>query len=243
MTSQRKIQANQSNSRKSSGPRTSKGKQTSSRNSRKHGLASIDFRQPANAAEIERLVKALCGDDQDPALLRQARIFAESDLVLRVAREQKLAVIERLREATAVPFVKGNNAPAQADARLQEAKRAERKLNKLIPPLVAKYRDQLPPSPDWFPIFDRNESVVSLLKDLLKPPHPTEGEKRKLEPSEQQNQPAERDEYEALEMAAPDLVRLERYERRAWSQQKRAIRKFMNIKLIRNLGHPLTDAA
>lgn len=45
----------------------------------------------------------------------------------------------------------------------------------------------------------------------------------------------ERDEFAALEEAIPDLKRLDRYERRAWSQQKHAIREFMNIKLLRRL--------
>jgi hypothetical protein len=45
----------------------------------------------------------------------------------------------------------------------------------------------------------------------------------------------ERDEAAALEEAALDLVRLDRYERRAWSQQKRAILEFMNIKLMKAL--------
>jgi hypothetical protein len=35
----------------------------------------------------------------------------------------------------------------------------------------------------------------------------------------------QRTEYEALEEAIPDLIRLERYERRAWSRQKRAIQE------------------
>jgi len=37
----------------------------------------------------------------------------------------------------------------------------------------------------------------------------------------------------AMEEAAADLVRLERYHRRTWSQQKRAIRAFTNMKLMR----------
>jgi hypothetical protein len=45
----------------------------------------------------------------------------------------------------------------------------------------------------------------------------------------------ERDEAAALEEAAVDLVRLDRYERRAWSLQKRAILAFMNIKLMKGL--------
>jgi hypothetical protein len=45
----------------------------------------------------------------------------------------------------------------------------------------------------------------------------------------------ERDEYDALEEAVPDLTRLERYERRAWSWQRRAIHEFLNLKFARKL--------
>jgi hypothetical protein len=37
----------------------------------------------------------------------------------------------------------------------------------------------------------------------------------------------ERDEFDAMRSAMPDLHRLERYRRRAWSRQRRAIRRFM----------------
>jgi hypothetical protein len=43
------------------------------------------------------------------------------------------------------------------------------------------------------------------------------------------------DEFEALEEAIPDLIRLDRYERRAWSQQQHAIREFLNIKMMQNI--------
>jgi hypothetical protein len=35
----------------------------------------------------------------------------------------------------------------------------------------------------------------------------------------------------ALQEAARDLIRLERYQRRAWSRLKKAIRRFINLKL------------
>ena len=46
----------------------------------------------------------------------------------------------------------------------------------------------------------------------------------------------ERNDYEALEAAVPDLVRLDRYEQRAWSRQKRAIRQLACMKLERRLA-------
>ncbi len=45
----------------------------------------------------------------------------------------------------------------------------------------------------------------------------------------------ERDQYEALEEGIPDLLRLERYERRAWARQKRAMREFLNLKFTETL--------
>jgi hypothetical protein len=47
----------------------------------------------------------------------------------------------------------------------------------------------------------------------------------------------ERDDYEALEAAILDLIRLDRYERRAWSRQKRALREFMRIKVAASDCH------
>ena len=44
---------------------------------------------------------------------------------------------------------------------------------------------------------------------------------------------AERDEYEAMREGLCDLVRLLRYEQRAWSRRKRAVRAFMAIKLAK----------
>jgi len=54
----------------------------------------------------------------------------------------------------------------------------------------------------------------------------------------------ERDEFDAMREAMPDLERLGRYERRAWSRQKRAMREFIAIKASsfddeRNASHQI----
>jgi hypothetical protein len=46
----------------------------------------------------------------------------------------------------------------------------------------------------------------------------------------------DRDETEALEEAVADLIRLDRYERRARARQRRAINEFMKLTLNRRLG-------
>ena len=40
-----------------------------------------------------------------------------------------------------------------------------------------------------------------------------------------------RDDLAAMQDAARDLMRLERYQRQAWSRLKKAIRRFINLKL------------
>jgi hypothetical protein len=66
------------------------------------------------------------------------------------------------------------------------------------------------------------------IKVLLEEEEPTEEEEeRALDRARKEVKRQQRTEYEALEEAIPDLIRLERYERRAWSRQKRAIQEFV----------------
>jgi hypothetical protein len=48
----------------------------------------------------------------------------------------------------------------------------------------------------------------------------------------------ERDEYAALEAAIVDLIRLDRYQRRAWSRQKKAIRELLRTTLMSRTVQP-----
>jgi hypothetical protein len=109
MTSNRRIEANRRNSRKSCGPRTAAGKATASRNALRHGLAALTHRQPAPSAEVVEFARALCGDDRDPILFAQAVKVAEAKIELRAVRAQKVGVVERLRERHAAPFAKGGS--------------------------------------------------------------------------------------------------------------------------------------
>lgn len=240
MTSQRKIEANRRNSRKSGGPRTATGKTNASRNAMRHGLAAIVHRQPAPTAEIERLARAICGDDNDPALFAQAVIIADNELVLRAISEQQVAVVERLRDITADPLAKGDNSLALARTRFERASLAYDTLASLLPHVTEKHKDEViqllketkTEAADW-----EGEIVPLYLKALLRRPESTgQGEGALELPT---TQIKERDEFEALEAAAPDLVRLDRYQRRAWSRQKRAIRNFIKIKLMGQSGLPV----
>jgi hypothetical protein len=194
------------------------------------------------AAEIERFARAICGDDKDPTLMGPAVVIAENEYVLRAIRAQKIAVIERLRESTAIAFSKGDNSFTVAKARYLEMWLLHRELTGLVPKLLAKYKDQLPSStpgqtgPDW--MDDEGSIVPFCLKALLEEPEWTiEDEETVLKLAETWVAQEERDEYEAIEEAMSDLVRLARYERRAWSQHKRAIREFMDHKSKAGSSH------
>ena len=212
---------------RSGGPRTIAGKTRSSLNAMRHELAASQHRQTAPPDAVHRLAQAICGGKDDAELLAAARASAETAFVLYAIRQQKIVVIERLKETTAIALRKGDNSFTLAKARFLEAWLAYREIQSLIPPVRAKFRDQLgPPNPDDF------EIVPFQIKALLEEPTEEE-EQRALEIAREEIRRQQRNEYQAVEEAIPDLIRLERYERRAWSRQKRAIREFVLIRFNR----------
>ena len=224
MRSDRKSAANRRNSCKSCGPRTAAGRATASRNALRHGLSAMVHRQPAPSAELERLAQAICGHDENPALLEQARVVAANELELRAINVQKIAVLERLRDPTAIALAKGDNSLELARGRFMRAWLAHREIEGLVPKVLEKYKDQIST-----PLDDEVDIVPICLKGLLEESDSIERERIARKLARKQIEEHQRDDHEALEEAAADLIRLDRYERRSWSRQKRAIRSFMNL--------------
>jgi hypothetical protein len=246
VSSDRKSAANRRNSCKSCGPRTAAGKAIASRNALRHGLTAIVHRHPLPSADLEELAKALCGCDDDPSLLAQARIIANNELVLRAISAQELADVERCREPTAVALAKGDNSMALAKARSRETEQAFKELIALREHLMEKYKDELPPPTEaermekargGYPFIPSRLNRFLYDKEELAANEPDDS----APVASALKEPPDRDEGAVLEEAAQDLLRLDRYERRAWSQQKRAILTFMNIKLMKGLER--TDKA
>jgi hypothetical protein len=215
------------------GPRTAAGKIRSSLNALRHGLAATHRCHTLPMQAVERLARAICGgghDRADGALLAAALAIAENAFVLSAIRVQKIVVLERLKEATKIALRKGDNSFTLGKARFMEAWLAYREIQKLVPPALKKFEAQmLPPMPgvDW---RDGTDDIVPVrLKALLEEPTEEE-EKRALQLAREEIARQERNDHEALEEAIPDLIRLERYERRAWSRHRRAIREFGLIK-------------
>ena len=144
----------------------------------------------------------------DSALLfEQALVIAENEMVLRCVRVEAIALIERLRDITAKPLSKRDNSLTRAKARLGQAKLRYRQL------VQAKAKKIATTTGNEKNSLQEQESGAA-----------------QSQPTRMQRPIKSRDEFDALRLAMPDLDRLGRYERRAWSRQKRAFREFIEIK-------------
>ena len=208
----------------STGPRTPAGKARAAANALRHGLAATHRRQHSPAEAVERLALAICGDADDAELFAAARAIAENEFVCSAIRTQKIIAIERLKEATAIALRKG-------EVRFMAAWLAYREIQRLIPQMMGEHGLPMPP------MEVAGEIVPVELKALLSEEDVSEDEqKRLLEIARQEIRRRERTEYEALEEAIPDLIRLDRYERQAWSRQRRAVQQLVLIRFSRAMA-------
>jgi hypothetical protein len=209
MITQRKIRANRANGRKSRGPKTTAGKIASSRNGLRHGLTTINRQNELYANEIKAMAIAICDGDNNPLVYEQALIIAESEVLLRCIQSQSVQPIERLRD----PDVR----------RLS-------KIKQYMKLLLANSEQNLAAVWRLDAMFaEYNAKVAIAGEENVKPVDYS---------SWNFSCPMERDEHEALCEAFPDLLHFGRYERRARSRQKRALRTFIAIKARRNNSVP-----
>ena len=96
MTSERKLAANRNNAKRSTGPRTARGKLQVRTNATQHGLAANALQDPTLMLQVERLVKAVCGEGKSELQLEQARDIAESQVLLTRARAARFATMQSL---------------------------------------------------------------------------------------------------------------------------------------------------
>ncbi len=94
--SERKIAANRSNAKKSTGPRSKAGRQASRRNALRHGLA-IDIRtDPAYHDDIEQLAKMMSRAGGRQSVSDSARDAAEAVLDLSRIRKIRASLFETI---------------------------------------------------------------------------------------------------------------------------------------------------
>jgi hypothetical protein len=183
----------------------------------------MTHRDPAVYRETERLAQELCGDDRRrPWVYEAALKFAAYQVLLCRVRAQQDAVVERLRDATAVPLVKGDNSLALAKAKSRQGRLAFAELQRIRARLQANSGQSSEP-------FQFGTLSNAEYHELCGTPANLD-ERARYE--KEITPPKDRDELDALCAALPDRKRLARYERRAWSGRKRAFLEFIEAKLI-----------
>jgi hypothetical protein len=87
MISSRKLKANRSNARASTGPRTPTGKACAARNARKHGLSVPIMADASLAAEVKILARQIAGEGANDRVQVLAAAVAEAQIdILRIRR-------------------------------------------------------------------------------------------------------------------------------------------------------------
>ncbi len=227
MTTAKKPTTTSTSRGKRGGPRTAAGQAKASRNAVRHGLAAKVHDTTVPSDQIERLAKAIRDNDDDSAIVEQARVIARNELLLRPIAAQRLFIVERLRDPKSLALSK-RGGPLQAGrARFRESKLADKEIEREVPSLLQKYKDVL--GPDAETLRYDPLGFIALVED------PPPAKQRCLMKRARKHIEAEgRDEHEALKEAARDLIRLDRYERQAWSRQKQAIYELLNRQTSRN---------
>jgi len=118
MTSERRFAANRKNAKRSTGPRTARGKLRVRSNAVQHGLATTALRHPALAIEVQRIAKAICAGSKSQLQFDQALSIAESELMLTKVRSTRFGALQLLSSIAPAgndPVAASSEAPAHMD--------------------------------------------------------------------------------------------------------------------------------
>ena len=220
MTSERQIAANRENAGRSTGPKTRRGKSRASRNAVRHGLAGANF--SASTDRVEHLAKALCRGKPDPFLYEQAVIIAESHILLARIRAARIAAVERKRKLASTiqpqPLLPGL---LTSDDRRKILDHLNRGDLQNVTNLLKRAS---------YALCDATKAAAS---NACKVP---QVDKAASEPSSSAKASGPIDfsqegfdDFECVTRSLSELLSLERYERRALSRRKRAIRRFQAL--------------
>ena len=98
MTSAARLNANRMNARKSTGPRTERGKKRVAGNAVRHGLAIPIVALPELDAAAEKISHLIVDDSRDPVRLNLARRIAEAQIDLIRVRQARREHLRQLCE-------------------------------------------------------------------------------------------------------------------------------------------------
>jgi hypothetical protein len=223
MTSERKQRSNRANARLSTGPKTSNGKARASKNARRHGLNLPVLRDPSLAKEVETMACRIAGEGASGELLARARAIAEAQIDLQRVRLYRL---RRMQEALA-GRPRGSGEPwdeddlpvglseiAVLERKLKRIRREHKRLRAHVRALVA-VSGAPPPASALVPRLANGPPLADLSRPDVTP--------RDASPASSAPAPSPAD---ILANLLELLTGLDRYERRALSRRKFAMRAF-----------------
>ena len=211
MTRSARDKANRQNARRSTGPRSTAGKAIVARNAFRHGLAIPVELDPALSQEVERLAIEIAGAQADVTRLQGARRIAEAQVDLARIRRIKIAVMsdpaDRLNTqgTRRIDRMVGRTTMRLRLSNAELSRRLGGRGHKLF---------------EQFAVEQDVGAAWSLFQELTHGDSPDDAPPPSLEVG--------------FENVAPKLLILDRYERRALSRRKRAMREF--DALMRNEG-------
>ncbi len=98
-----RVAANRRNAKRSTGPRSAAGKVRVAGNALRHGLATPITSVPGHASTVDELARAIVGDGADANRLALARRIAEADADVRRVRAARLNVMRALFDPDHLP--------------------------------------------------------------------------------------------------------------------------------------------
>jgi hypothetical protein len=198
---------------RASGPRTRAGKARSSRNALRHGFTARSLRDPNVSARIQSLANIVCGQKASAAGWEQALIIAESQILIQKIRAARVAAIDHALSRPAFEVV-GTIFTGAVEAFGDGDVRA-----------AAKYMARVVKAlPQWLGV--KISGSGTKLKVTPAPPAPEPAQK----PLQLSDIPYGIN--ERLQEVLPELSKFDRYERRALSRQRQAMRRFLAISAL-----------
>ena len=213
MASPRQLAANRANARRSTGPRSTRGKARSRLNAFRHGLAVSVYADAALSEEVERLARRIA--DRHPTLLHLARAIAEAEVDLRRVRRIRSQLINRVIahggcEGTNEELLSVLERYIRENAVGRTRRKREERLDRFFKGRALP-SEELPALADWIREMDRMHTVQDRARrDLV----------------HIETKSSEELEAWMLRALSEELARMDRYERRALSRRRFAVREF-----------------